>query len=203
MTLVVMMRRRRAALLSVIAVSVIVVPVLLLEISLAANTVEISDADITYQDPMTAVAVFKGIGEYYVQAGYLNTTNNEECMLQVSFSLYSGSQLNLGLYTKSITMKLTNAAVSTLAFGVNTYTEPPTQYGVDYGYEPPETKSVTIRTPFASAGSTWSFTVQIHDPPTINGTLHLKLVIGAQVIENQFLGKTYDLQTSLQIPAVR
>jgi hypothetical protein len=197
-----MMSRRRVALLLVVAVSVIVVAVLLLQISLATNTVEVFTADITYQDPMTGGAVFKDIGEYYVQAAYLNATSYEECTLQVSFSLYSGSQLNSGLYTKSLTLKLTNAAVSTLAFGVNTYAEPPTQYRVDYGYEPPETRSVTINTPSVTPGGTWSFIVHVYNPPTINGTLHLKLVIGAQVVENHFLGKTYDLQTSLQIPAV-
>lgn len=196
--------RRRIALLSAAAVTVILIVVLLLEIFSSINaTVEIYSADITYKDPMTASAVFSGIGEYYIETSYLNESGTLfECMLQVSFSLYTGSQLNSSLYTKSMTLKLTDADVSTLAFGVNAYTEPPTKYEVDYGYEAPATKSVTIYTPFTSPGSTWTFNVYIYNPPTVNGNLLLNLVIGAQVVENHFLGKTYDMQTSLAIPAV-
>lgn len=198
-----MMSKRRVALLSAVAVSVAVVAILLLQIFFSVKTVDVSAATITYSDPWTASAVFNGIGEYYLQTGYLNVSNNyEECTLQVSFSLYSGSQLNTGLYTKSITLELMNAATSTLAFGVNTYTEPPTEYRVDFGYEPLEAKSVTIDTPAAMAGATWTFTVYVYGPPTVNGNLLLNLAIGAQVVENHFLGKTYDLQTNLQIPAV-
>lgn len=195
------MSRRRIALLSAATVSIIIVTVLLLQISLAAYTIEISTSNITYRDPF-AIAVFNDIGEYSVQAGYLNASNSGECMLQVSFDLYSGSKLNSGLYTKSITLKLTNAWVSTLAIGVNTYTEPPTEYKVDYGYEPPATRSVTINTPFVSPGDTWAFTVYVHSPLTVNGKLLLNLVIGAQVVENHIFGRTYDLQANLQIPAV-
>jgi hypothetical protein len=196
------MSRRRIALLSIVTLSVIVVTVLSLQFSLAMYTVEISSADITYRDPLTAIAVFNGIGEYYVQPSYLNSSVYRECVLQVSFDLYSGSKLNSGLYTKSITLKLTNAWVSTLAFGVSTYTEPPTEYKVDYGYEPPATRSVTINTPIVSPGGTWTFTVYIYNPPTVNGKLLLNLGIGALVIENHFLGRTYDLRANLQIPAV-
>lgn len=195
-----MMNRRRIALLSAAAVSVVVVAVLLLQIFLAGYTVEIFTANVTYQYPLTANAAFNGIGDYFVRAGYLNASNLE-CTLQVSFDLYSGSKWNSGLYTKSITLKLTNGGVSMLAFGVNTYTEPPTEYRVDYGYEPPTTRTVTVNTPTVGPGDTWTFTMYVYNPPTVNGTLLLNLVIGAQVVENHFLGKTYDLQTNLQIHA--
>jgi hypothetical protein len=89
-----------------------------------------------------------------------------------------------------------------LSFGANSYTEPPTEYRADYGYEPPATRSVTIYTPPASPGATWTFTVYVHDPPITNGKLLLNLVVGAQVVENHFQGKIYDLQTNLQIPAI-
>jgi hypothetical protein len=203
MILVRMASKQRIALLSVGATLVIVIAVLLIQFFSATSTVDITTANITYSDPWTVNAAFKGIGNYEIQTGYLNLSNSiVESTLQVSFDLYSGSRLNFGLYTKSITMKVTNAAASTLSFGVNGYTEPPTQYRIDYGYEPPNTKSVTIHTPFVAPGSTWTFTVYIHDPPTFNGEPYLELVIGAQVVENQFRGNTYDLQTNLQIPAL-
>lgn len=201
--LVRMASKRRIAVLTAVAVSVVVIGVLLIQFFSATSTVDITTASITYSDPWTVNAAFKGIGDYYIQTGYLNGSNSVvESTLQVSFDLYSGSQLNLGLYTRSMTMKVMDAGASTLSFGVNGYTEPPTEYRVDYGYEPPNTKSVTIYTPFVAPGSTWTFTVYVHDPPTFNGEPYLELVIGAQVVENQFRGNTYDLQTNLQIPAL-
>ena len=201
MFLVRMDSKKTIALAAAAAVLVVVISVLLVQFYSARTTIYITTATVTYPYPLTVNAAFEGIGDYYIQTGYLNLSGSiVESTLQVSFDLYSGSRLNGDLYTESVTMKVLNAGGSTLSFGVSGYTEPPTQYRVDYGYEPPNTKSVTIHTPSVAPGATWTFTIYVYNPPTSNGQPYLQLVIGAQVVKNELRGNIYDLQTNLQIP---
>lgn len=163
--------------------------------AVSTSIVEVSSASVTYQDPMAAYAAFTNIGNYYVRADCANLTLANQCALLVSLSL-----ANNNLYTRSISLKVTNVVASTLAVGVSTYTEPPQQFTVGYGTDGLNTRLVTIAPSFVAPGGTWTFTVYVFNPPAVSGKPALNLAVGGKVVENHFLGRTLDLQSSFPLP---
>jgi len=163
--------------------------------TLSTSIVEVSSASVTYQDPMAAYATFTNVGNYYVRADCANLTLANQCALLVSLSL-----ANNNFYTKSVSLKVSNVVASTLAVGVSTYTEPPQQFTVGYGTDGLNTRLVTIAPSFVALGGTWTFTVYIFNPPTVSGKPALNLAVGGKVVENHFLGRTLDLQSSFPLP---
>ncbi len=188
--------RRRIALLSAAAIVAVVTTVVLVIQALSTFPVEVNSVSVTYQDPMTAYATFTNIGNYFVRASCSNLTIANQCALTVSLSL-----ANNNFFTKLITLKLTNATFSTLAVGVSTYTSPPQQYTVGYGTDGLNTRLVTIAPSIIAPGGTWTFTVYVVNPPAINGKPALNVAGGGQVVENHFLGKTFELQSSFPLPS--
>ena len=164
--------------------------------TLSTSIVEVSSASVTYQDPMAAYATFTNVGNYYVRADCANLTLSNQCALLVSLSL-----ANNNFYTKSMSLKVSNVVASTLAVGVSTYTEPPQQFTVGYGTDGLNTRLVTIAPSFVALGGTWTFTVYIFNPPTVSGKPALNLAVGGKVVENHFLGRTLDLQSSFPLPS--
>ena len=185
---------RRILLLSMAVIAVVVITMILIIQALSTSPVEVSSAGVTYQDPMTAYATFTNIGNYHVGANCSNLNIANQCALQVSQSL-----VNNKFYTKSIILKLTSAESSTLAVGVNTYTSPPQRYTVGYGSDALNTRLVTIAPSVVSPGGTWTFTVYVVSPPAMNGKPDLRLGVG-QAVENHFLCKTFDIQSSFALP---
>jgi hypothetical protein len=148
---------------------------------------------------MSAYATFQGIANYYVSAECprLNITN--QCLLTVSLSLNTtGPYPNL--YTKSITLKLTNGGNSVMAVGFNTFTNPAQEYRIGYGYQPPSSRYVVVEPSFIGHGDTWTFTVNLGNPPTVNGNAFLSIAPEAIVAQDTFQGKTFDLQATIQLP---
>ena len=186
--------KRRATLLSAVAIAVVITAILVIQ-TLSTSIVEVSSASVTYQDPMAAYATFTNIGNYYVRADCANLTLANQCALLVSLSL-----ANNNFYTKSMSLKVSNVVASTLAVGVSTYTEPPQQFTVGYGTDGLNTRLVTIAPSFVAPGSTWTFTVYIFNPPAVSGKPALNLSVGGKVVENHFLGRTLDLQSSFPLP---
>ena len=186
--------RRRVTLLSTVAIAVAITAILVIQ-TLSTSIVEVSSASVTYQDPMAAYATFTNIGNYYVRADCANLTLANQCALLVSLSL-----ANNNLYTRSISLKVTNVVASTLAVGVSTYTEPPQQFTVGYGTDGLNTRLVTIAPSFVAPGGTWTFTVYVFNPPAVSGKPALNLAVEGKVVENHFLGRTLDLQSSFPLP---
>ncbi len=186
--------KRRVTLLSAVAIAVVITAILVIQ-TLSTSIVEVSSASVTYQDPMAAYATFTNIGNYYVRADCANLTLANQCALLVSLSL-----ANNNFYTKSMSLKVSNVVASTLAVGVSTYTEPPQQFTVGYGTDGLNTRLVTIAPSFVAPGGTWTFTVYIFNPPAVSGKPALNLAVGGKVVENHFLGRTLDLQSSFPLP---
>ena len=183
-------------LLSAVVIAAVAISMILVIQALSTSTLEVSSASVTYQDPMAAYATFTNIGNYYVRADCANLTLANQCALQVSLSL-----ANNNLYTKSISLEVTNEVSSILAVGVNTYTSPPEQYTIGYGTKSLNTRLVTIAPLDVGPGATWTFTVYVFNPPATNGKAALSLGVGGQVVENHFLGKTFDLRSSFSLPS--
>jgi len=186
--------RRRVTLLSTVAIAVAITAILVIQ-TLSTSIVEVSSASVTYQDPMAAYATFTNIGNYYVRADCANLTLANQCALLVSLSL-----ANNNLYTRSMSLKVSNVVASTLAVGVSTYTEPPQQFTVGYGTDGLNTRLVTIAPSFVAPGGTWTFTVYVFNPPAVSGKPALNLAVEGKVVENHFLGRTLDLQSSFPLP---
>lgn len=187
--------KRRVTLLSAVVISAVAISMILLIQAVSTSIVEVSSASVTYQDPMAAYATFTNIGNYYVRADCANLTLANQCALLVSLSL-----ANNNLYTRSISLKVTNVVASTLAVGVSTYTEPPQQFTVGYGTDGLNTRLVTIAPSFVAPGGTWTFTVYVFNPPAVSGKPALNLAVEGKVVENHFLGRTLDLQSSFPLP---
>ncbi len=187
--------KQRVTLLSAVVISAVAISMILVIQAVSTSIVEVSSASVTYQDPMAAYATFTNIGNYYVRADCANLTLANQCALLVSLSL-----VNNNFYTKSLSLKVSNVVASTLAVGVSTYTEPPQQFTVGYGTDGLNTRLVTIAPSFVAPGGTWTFTVYIFNPPAVSGKPALNLSVGGQVVENHFLGRTLDLQSSFPLP---
>ena len=165
-------------------------------LSVSNSIIQVTNATVTYSGTDSASASFKDKANYFVRADWcLNQTSSTQCHLLVSIALYGPNQ---NLYVKSMTLKLINSA-SVLFVGTNTYTAPPQQYQVAYGFESPSTRLVTITIPFIVHMGTWTFEIIVLNPPTINGRVSLNLGLGARLAEDQLLGRMYDLYTTVQL----
>ena len=183
--------------LGIVILAILVAVVVGQAVSASNSIIQVTDATVTSSGTDAASASFKDKANYFVRADWcLNQTSSTPCHLVISVALTGPNQ---NLYTKSMTLKLINST-SLLFVGTNTYTTPPSQYQVAYGFETPYTRLVTITIPIISHMGTWTFEVVVLNPPTVNGRVSLYLGLGARVAEDQFLGRTYDLSTTVQLP---
>jgi hypothetical protein len=183
----------------IIFLAVLVAVVVAQTMSTSNNVIQVTDATITYSGTTAASASFKDKADYYVRADWcLNQTSSAQCHLVISISLTGPNQ---NLYTKSMTLKLIGST-SVLFVGTNTYTAPPQQYPIAYGLELPSTRLVTITMPIIAHMGTWTFEIVVFNPPTVNGRVLLNLGLGARLAEDQLIGRTYDLYTTVQLPGM-
>ncbi len=189
-------RRSVLVFLGILIVAVIVAVVVAQAMSVSNSVIQVNNAAVTYAGTNEADAVFKDKGTYFVRADCGNVNSTGQCCLVVSLSLSSDH-----LYTKSITLKLTNNRFSTMAVGVSTFSNPPTQFQIGYGFEYPSTILVTINTLVIGPGSTWTFDIILSSPPIVNGKVVLDLTLGARIVENQLFGRTNDLTANVQLPS--
>lgn len=164
---------------------------------MSTSIIQVTDATVSYSGTDTASASFREKANYYVRAdGCINQTSFSQCHMVISIALYGSNQ---NLYTKSMTLKLIDGT-SILFVGTNTYTAPPQQYQVAYGFESPSTRLVTITIPFIAHMGTFTFEIIISNPPTVNGRVSLNIGLGARLVEDQPFGRTYDLYKTVQLP---
>jgi hypothetical protein len=63
-------------------------------------------------------------------------------------------------------------------------------------------KYATVYPTFVAAGATWVFDFVVLNAPTVNGTAQLSIMLDIQASNTGFIGHGYDLQATVQLPAI-
>jgi len=190
---------RRVFGLKYLVAAVVLVAAVLVGVSAVETVAPLSvvSETVTNQGSQVAYATFHDVGNYYVHAQCTNVNATRTCPVLVSMSLSTDHVLHDSLYTRSLTFKVVNSPGTTLAVEVDTYSSPATSYPVTYGVDQPWSPYVTITTPSNAPSVTWTFMIIVRNAPVVDNRMALQVIGQAQIVDGHFLGRTYNLTSSV------
>ena len=153
--------------------------------------IPVNPSSLGYNYPYTGHAEFSGIASELTKSHcfHLNTT----VLCDVNTILY----VNSGVDIESMTIKLTDAPASALYVSTETAVE--SKFHITTGAESETTAFATITIPQSLTGGNGDFGVEIIRPPIVNGTIVLKMVAQAIIVNSNSFGRTYLLQASFEL----